>query len=87
VISDLDETYQFGKSATKQKNKEIKRSKFQILVGKKRSHFATAGALIASISMIAFSGNTNSQDLAEPIQQFSQRDTFYLGYDMRESYL
>jgi hypothetical protein len=56
-------------------------------VGKKRSHFATAGALIASISMIAFSGNTNSQDLAEPIQQFSQRDTFYLGYDMRESYL
>lgn len=39
------------------KNKELKRSKIQILVGKKRSHFATAGALIASISMIAFSGS------------------------------
>jgi hypothetical protein len=39
------------------KNKELNRSKIQILVGKKRNHFATAGALIASISMIAFSGS------------------------------
>jgi hypothetical protein len=37
------------------------------LVGKKRNHFATAGALIASISMIAFSGSEKptSQALVE----------------------
>jgi hypothetical protein len=46
-----------GKPRQNQKNREIKRSKIQILVGKKRNHFATAGALIATISMIAFSGN------------------------------
>lgn len=39
------------------KNKEVSRSKVSILVGKKRSNLLTAGALIASISMIAFSGS------------------------------
>ena len=53
-----------GKSKQKQKNKEIKRSKIQILVGKKRNNFATAGALIATISMIAFSGNDTKSSTA-----------------------
>jgi hypothetical protein len=47
------------------KNKELKRSKIQILMGKKRNNFALSSALIASISMIAFSGSEkpNSQAL------------------------
>jgi len=67
--------------------KEVKRSKIQILVGKKRNHFATAGALIASISMIAFSGSEKptSQALVEvshqeiPLLQMQQG--FDLGWD------
>lgn len=39
------------------KNKELKRSKIQILLGKKRSNFALSSALIASISLMAFSGS------------------------------
>jgi hypothetical protein len=56
-------TYEKQNKATK----EVNRSKIQILVGKKRNHFATAGALIASISMIAFSGSEKptSQALVE----------------------
>lgn len=54
-------------------------------MGKKRSHFATAGALIASISMIAFSGDKpNSQALVEVNHQempLMHSSDFDIGFD------
>ena len=57
---------------TPKKNTELKRSKIQILVGRKRNHFATAGALIASVSMIALSGS--DKPATQQLQEFNHQE-------------